>query len=61
MIELEKDCYLIDFDKKDKYSIGSIFMGKVIISMELYYYLDEHAGDLDKYIRIRTMPINFNI
>lgn len=59
MIELEKDCYLVSFDKRSEYSVGSMFMGKVIVSIDIYYL--DNRQDLDKYIRIKTLPINFSI
>lgn len=59
MIEIEQNCYLACFDKKDQYAIGETIEGKTIISIELYY-LDD-GEELKKYIRIKTLPINFSI
>ncbi len=61
MIELEKDCYLVNFDKRNEFSVGSMFMGKVVVSIELYYLDEPYNKDLSKYIKIKTMPINFKI
>lgn len=55
MIELEPHCYLVGFDKKDEYVIGSKLDERIIISIELYYLEGE------KYLRIKTLPINFVI
>lgn len=55
MIQIEENCYLINLEEKDKYSVGYRLFEKTIVSMELY------SLEGEKYIKITTVPINYKI
>jgi len=54
-MKIDQNCYLIAYEKDNDLTIGSAYIGETIVSLELCYNQNE------KYIKITTYPIDYDI